>query len=263
MSDTKKPDRSSMCGRIMAALKRRHARKFNQMRKWAYFDEFPMNVKTGEKTFYGNNRWNVRRIDGYAICLWGGEHYRSISYEIKVHIQDFKAELADPSKRKGSIQLTNQFFFVAPKDMIPKKMIPKECGLMEYSRGRLRISKQAPHTDCEKPSLNMIMAMVYRIDQKSDAGEEPKQNHPQCLSCESVDIYWRNFTEGTCRDCNDKLHLVTGWVPPVSTPATQELFNVVIPARPPNLPPMVQLGECCRPTSIECHYDEPFHPHGM
>lgn len=96
----------------------------------------------GEWLFY-REAW---RIDAFAVRCWSaGIGHRRIAFEVKASRGDFLSEMRKPEKRARALELSHQFFFVTPRELVRKEEVPEECGLMWVDeRQRLRIVKQAP-----------------------------------------------------------------------------------------------------------------------
>ena len=94
--------------------------------KWIYFSELP------------NNRFASRRVDFWAMACWGSLDYKRVSFEIKITRGDFLHELKDPTKKEFAMEISNEFYFVTPPDLIKEDELPDDCGLIELSQdGRL------------------------------------------------------------------------------------------------------------------------------
>lgn len=94
---------------------------------WAFFDEFMPGIgmaSTGVGT----------RLDAWAMNVWPSSHYRTIAYEIKVNRGDFLRELKNPAKRDYALTYADEFYFVAPRQLIKPAELPRGCGLVEVAR---------------------------------------------------------------------------------------------------------------------------------
>ncbi len=224
----KKADPGDMNTKIRRALWRRHERRPGQMRQWAYFEEMTLGIPTGKKSSLESGivkEWNERRIDGFAINLYKSNLRLMVSYEIKVTRSDFRTEMADPTKREPAMALTNQFFFATPKAMLDPKEIPKECGLMEYEKGRMNIKKKAPKTECPEVSPGLVMRMIWRVEEeRAEARKDPIYD-PMCPNCGSQDISWNGTRYGRCYDCRGRMVISQDWVKRKKEEETMEIFN--------------------------------------
>lgn len=121
----------------------------------AFFEE--LRIGTG----YGKD--SEQRFDGWAIHYHPSKRNVVTCYEIKVSKSDFKSEINKPIKRRAGLRLSNEFYFVMPKGLVPVEEIPPECGLMEYENGNLSITIKAPYRD-SIPSWMFVSAIARRKD---------------------------------------------------------------------------------------------------
>ena len=108
-----------------------------------------------------------RFIDAVVLNCWSSKNYKRIAFEIKVSRNDFMNEVKDPYKRlKGTI-FFDEFYFIAPTGVIPKDLVPKECGLMECNdEGLIRIVKPAPSNEPPPFSNTMLLSIIRRAYQQ-------------------------------------------------------------------------------------------------
>jgi len=131
---------------------------------YARFPKF----RTG--TGYGHG--TEQEIDYLAISLWKSNYEQVIAFEIKLGRGDFLKEMKHPEKRKYALLFSNQFYFVAPKDMIKPDELPIEAGLMEIEdavvtpyclTGKcLRTRIQAPWRDDARPNWHFVRSIARR-----------------------------------------------------------------------------------------------------
>ena len=123
---------STETNRLRALLVDRHNLNSKDKRKskeWALF--FELRNGTGRKKKSLRKKEPPRYIDAFAINLWPSKNHRRIAYEIKVSRADFLKELKTPEKRAWAIEISHQFYFVAPAGIIKLEEIPAGCGLLE------------------------------------------------------------------------------------------------------------------------------------
>lgn len=85
------------------------------------------------------------RIDLFAMRCWtGSPGRRRIAYEVKVSRGDFLNELRHPEKRQNALDLSHQFYFACPIQMIAPTEVPEETGLVWVDGKRVTIAKRAP-----------------------------------------------------------------------------------------------------------------------
>jgi len=144
---------------LKAALRKRHALE----KGWLYAEEVD---------FIPNRFWSVDlrtryraqrpsgvyscRIDAYAMAIWVHLSFERIAYEIKVSRNDFLRELRTPGKRFLAMEFSNSFYFVMPEGIATVDEVPKECGLMVYKNGKLRIRKRSPWTEVTEWPIGVI-----------------------------------------------------------------------------------------------------------
>lgn len=108
---------------IIACLKKHYHREEGA---WLLIPELRTGVGWGKDA--------MRKIDLYAFRIWGGNRhikYDRIAYEIKLSKTDFYKDIAEPIKQRPAIIMASQFYYVAPKGIIPIKSLPLDCGLIE------------------------------------------------------------------------------------------------------------------------------------
>lgn len=77
-----------------------------------------------------------RTIDGFAMSTLSHNNFKRRAFEVKVSRSDFLHELKDPLKRRYAMHLSNEFYFVAPLDIIRVEEVPFACGLIEVAENR-------------------------------------------------------------------------------------------------------------------------------
>lgn len=136
---------------IVDILKKKHAPPC-----WVSFTE----LRTG--TGYGKD--SKRRIDFWCLHTYPSKKHLKIVYEIKVSKTDFMHEISQPRKRRAALNLSNEFYFIAPKGIIPLELVPSECGLIEVTDDKqLKTVKVAPFRACDKPDWVFIASVGRRI----------------------------------------------------------------------------------------------------
>lgn len=131
---------------ILALLIDRH-----QGAEWATFAE--MRTQTGGLG---------RSIDLWVMNLWPSKNYVRISYEIKVSRADFSRELADPRKRKDAESLSNECYFATPPGLVRVDEVPEGWGLIEATKGGMKVKKRAMWREVEKPPASFVAALARR-----------------------------------------------------------------------------------------------------
>lgn len=149
---------------IYEALKRRHP-----LPEWVLVRE--LRIGTG----YQYAGWDdikkkrrrakmQQRIDAFALNCYPSEEFLKIAYEIKVTHSDFIAEKLDPDKRVAGMEVSDQFYFAAPRGVIAPMEVPKDCGLIVLEEsGRLRTLKRAPRLDSTRLDWRFVASLVRTI----------------------------------------------------------------------------------------------------
>lgn len=140
MSDKQKTEQ------ILALLTARH-----QGPEWATFAE--MRTETGGVG---------RSIDLWVMNLWHSKRYVRIAYEIKVSRSDFARELADPRKRQAAESISNECYFATPPGLVMVDEVPEGWGLIEATKGGMRVKKRAMWRDVDKAPVSFVAALARR-----------------------------------------------------------------------------------------------------
>ncbi len=146
---------------IRAMLVDRHNLNSKEKRKrseWALF--FELRNGTGRKNKTLRKKDPPRYIDAFAINLWPSKKHRRIAYEIKVSRADFLKELKSPSKRQWAIEISNQFYFIAPQGIITLEELPDGCGLLEVVDDEIVDVVKAPITEARDFSMTELCAVA-------------------------------------------------------------------------------------------------------
>jgi hypothetical protein len=121
--------------------------------QWAFFEE----IRVGT----GFTKDSDQRLDAWAICYLPSKRNVVRGFEVKVSRSDYFSEIKKPRKRRVGLRLSNEFYFVTPKNLIKVEELPPECGLIEVSgNGTVSLRVSAPYRDCA-PSW-LFMASVFR-----------------------------------------------------------------------------------------------------
>jgi hypothetical protein len=127
---------------------------------------FEVRTNTGYH-HHGLSQADGRYIDAVALNCWASKDYKRIAFEIKVSKGDFMNEIKDPYKRLRGTIFFDEFYFVAPIGIIPRSLLPKECGLMEVNdEGGVRIVQPAPKNDPPPFSDTMLLSLLRRAYQQ-------------------------------------------------------------------------------------------------
>jgi hypothetical protein len=147
---------------LYEALKRRHP-----LPEWILVRE--LRIGTG----YSSGEWDGRkwkrakmqqRIDAWALNCYPSKDFIKIAYEIKVSRSDFLNEKNDPEKRKAALEISDLFYFVAPRGLIAPMELPKDCGLLVvYDSGRSEILQEAPKRQAERLDWRLVASVLRNV----------------------------------------------------------------------------------------------------
>lgn len=120
----------------------------------------------------------VFHIDVFAMRFWAsGIGQRRVAYEIKCSREDFWSELRRPQKRARAMEISHQFFFVAPKHLIQPSEIPEGCGLIEYANQKTRLKLDAPIRQPRWFDEQEVLYLLRRDMFRSKAPELQRRLH--------------------------------------------------------------------------------------
>jgi hypothetical protein len=158
---------------IYEALKKRHP-----LPEWVLVRELRLGTGFGRIT---TDQWEVyekgdkkrwprykmqQRIDAWALNCYKSKGFVRIAYEIKVTHSDFVAEKLDPEKRQGAKEVSDHFYFAAPRGVIAPMEVPKDCGLLVVEEdGNTRILKKAPRLESERLDWRFVASLTRNITQ--------------------------------------------------------------------------------------------------
>jgi len=155
---------------VYEAIKRRH-----QLPEWILVRELRIGTGYDYRTRVDRHKWirakALQQIDAYALNCYPSENFRKIAYEIKVSRSDFMAEKMDPDKRIPAMEVSDYFYFAAPRGLIAPMEIPKDCGLLVvYETGQSEILKEAPRLEATRLDWRFVASLVRNVTrmQKKD-----------------------------------------------------------------------------------------------
>jgi hypothetical protein len=92
----------------------------------------------------GTGSFSGRRADAVVMNIWPSKAYQLNVFEVKVSRSDFKTEVADLTKWQAVGKYADFFWLACPVGLVKPDEVPEAWGLMELTKGGLRIKKQAP-----------------------------------------------------------------------------------------------------------------------
>ena len=147
---------------ILDALRKRHDEPRNgETRAWIYVEE--VRVSTG---FSGS----AQSIDAFAFHTWPSKKYRRVAYEVKASRSDLLRELKQPWKCEVALELSNEFYLIAPTDVLIGGItddFPETWGVMSYYKGRTTTIKRAPWRDTPKPPYPFMLSLARNLQSEA------------------------------------------------------------------------------------------------
>ena len=120
-------------------------------------DIFLAEVKNGPTMGPGGKQ--LVRMDAWAMTRsW--THFIVRGYEIKVNRGDFLRD----DKWMNYLPLCNEFYFIAPPDIIKSDELPKEAGLMLAGKSIRTIKKASRRTDVVIPESLYRYILMFRVN---------------------------------------------------------------------------------------------------
>lgn len=148
---------------VIEALRHRYGPVVSQgyvVPRWAFFTELKLSV--GWAGMGRTPRNGDQRIDAWAMDTWPSGKFHKLAFEVKVTRSDFRREIFKPAKRLAAMDVSNQFYFVVPEDLVKPGEVPEDCGLLWVDpRGKIQEQKAAPRRSCG-PLPEGFVAMVLR-----------------------------------------------------------------------------------------------------
>jgi len=144
---------------ICSAIKTKHSG--DEWRVW-------FEVSEGTGSFSG------RRADAVAMNIWPSRKYQIHCYEVKISRADFKNEMITLEKSEAVGKYCDFFWLVTPVGLVLPTEVPESWGLIELTKGGLRIKKQAPVRANPEPINRAFAASLLRAGR--DLTEEAIQD---------------------------------------------------------------------------------------
>ena len=111
----------------------------------------------------GYSKKAQKRVDAWALNCYPSSNHLKVAYEIKVYRSDFLNEMKNPKKRQEGLNLSNQFYFVAPTKIIKLPEVPVECGYIEITdKNKFKVIKEAPVRLCKDPTWLFTSSLARR-----------------------------------------------------------------------------------------------------
>lgn len=112
-----------------------------------------------------------RSIDFLAVQTWDSKAPYYVAIEIKVTRTDFARELQSPGKRRVWEKVATEFWFAAPRGVIPEDELPEGAGLLETAGQGIRATRKATQYRDHEPTVqiwtNVLRRLVERMVDQS------------------------------------------------------------------------------------------------
>jgi hypothetical protein len=108
--------------------------------------------------------WSEARLDVVAAAITPTARLSDLAtYEVKISVADFKADLAKPTKMQASRDIAQTAWYCTPDGLIDQDMVPKDFGLIcEVAPGEFVIRKRAKRKRDFIPHPDTLMALIRR-----------------------------------------------------------------------------------------------------
>ena len=146
------------------------------------------NVNRAIAAKYSGDEWRVwfevsqstghysgRRADAVVMNLWPSKQHQIHVMEVKVTRGDFMNEMKDLTKWEAIGQFANFFWLCTPVGLVSVDEVPKSWGLMELTKGGLRVKKQAPANTSPKEITKGFAASLLRSGESLTSKEIDKR----------------------------------------------------------------------------------------
>ena len=162
---------------ILDALDRRHREPRNgNSRAWVFAEEVRVSTGFGPPAERKDGQpWRIpgdQRIDAFAFHTWPSKKYRRVAYEVKASQSDLRHELDQPWKCEAALGLSNEFYLVAPTDVLTGGMtddFPEAWGILSFHKGRITTIKRAPWRDTDLPPYSFMLSLARNLQARVDA----------------------------------------------------------------------------------------------
>lgn len=109
-----------------------------------------------------------RRADVICMNIWPSKGYVIHGFEIKVTRADFLHEMKDITKSEEIGQYCDYWWLATPSGLVDVNEVPEKWGLIELTKGGMRIKKQAPRKDAPQNIPRHFMAAMLRKAHEED-----------------------------------------------------------------------------------------------
>ncbi|NQZ76752.1 MAG: hypothetical protein HRT61_11740 [Ekhidna sp.] len=141
------PDNKFTASDVQAGIFAKHSGP-----EWVTFSEVANSTGTNVR----------RRADAICMNIWPSKGYVIHGFEIKVSRADFLHEMKDITKSEEIGQYCDYWWLATPSGLVDVREVPEKWGLIELTKGGMRIKKQAPRKDAPKEIPRHFMAAMLR-----------------------------------------------------------------------------------------------------
>ena len=119
--------------------------------------------------------YSGRRADAVVMNLWPSKDHQMHVMEVKVSRGDFMNEMKDLTKWEAVGKYANFFWLCVPVGLVSVDEVPAQWGLMELTKGGLRVKKQAPANTASEPITRGFAASLLRSGESLTSKEIDKR----------------------------------------------------------------------------------------
>jgi len=112
-----------------------------------------------------------RTLDYFAVNTWPSKR-AFVGVEIKISRADFRRELDQPGKRATFAECCTEFYFAAPRDVIPVEELPDGCGLLEPRGDKMVATRRAKQYPDRHPEEEMWVSIVRQCGEIRDRANQ-------------------------------------------------------------------------------------------
>lgn len=108
--------------------------------------------------------WSDVRLDVVSCAITPTARLSDLAtYEVKVTVADFKADMCKPSKVQASSEIAQSAWYCTPEGLVTPDMLPPDFGLIfEFAPGEFIIAKRAKRKMNFVPHHDTLMALIRR-----------------------------------------------------------------------------------------------------
>jgi len=137
--------------------------------KYVIFEEF--RFSTGRKS--KSNPKADSRFDFFIINTYPSSDFETTTLECKVSKSDFIKDISKKNKHVPALSISNNFYFIAPINIIPIHLVPDYAGLIVIDENlNWNVIKSAPFRSITKPTWNFVASLARRVNKSTQIDPE-------------------------------------------------------------------------------------------